>query len=117
MLITRCKYDTLDTCKTSIFDPESGLSFQDPRVKHDITKLIGLVCHNCPPEPLRKFPTQEALVNHYEKAHKLFFCSECLSHKPVLLFEQKLYHVGKVQQHLRTEHPVCEFCYNKPFYD
>ena len=36
MLITRNKYDTLDTCLTSIYDVDTDLYFENPFVKTEI---------------------------------------------------------------------------------
>ncbi len=44
-------------------------------------------------------------------------CQQCLDHKPVLIFEQKLYEYAYISYHEKKNHPFCHFCYNKSFYD
>ena len=48
---------------------------------------------------VRKFPSLEALQDHYDKAHHLHHCDLCVQEKPVLLFEQELYKWGRLQKH------------------
>ncbi len=47
MLITSNKYDTIETCLTSIFDPETGLSFENPSIKIDVSRKLGFICRYC----------------------------------------------------------------------
>jgi hypothetical protein len=41
----------------------------------------------------------------------------CLDHKPVLMFEQKLFEFCDINYHHKKHHPMCHFCYNLSFYD
>lgn len=85
ILLTKNKSETLDTCKTAIFDMETGIYFENPFVKNEIMRKISFYCVICPLEQNRRFQTQESLSSHYEKFHKLAFCEKCLEFKPDLL--------------------------------
>ena len=74
LLITRNKYDTLETCLTSIYDPETDLHFENPSVKTEVQRRVGFFCKMCTGDPIRKFPTLSALFNHYEKSHRKLLC-------------------------------------------
>ena len=117
MLITTNKYDTIDTCLTSIFDPESNLWFQNPTIKIDITRKLSFICRLCHQEPVRKFVTAQQLGNHYKRDHWKTMCELCIENKPVLMFEQKLYDNEPYHLHLKKNHPQCHFCKGLNLYD
>lgn len=117
VLITKNKYDTLETCHQSIYDPDTDVSFQNPSVKIEITRKLGNICQLCHTEPIRKFPSQQSLCKHYEQQHQKTFCQLCIEYKPVLMFQQELYDFQQIGQHKKKTHPFCHFCYNKDFYD
>ena len=55
MLLTTNKYDTIDTCLTSVYDPELDLLFENPTIKIDISRMLAFICKFCHQEPIRKF--------------------------------------------------------------
>ena len=91
VLITKNKYDSLDTCQSAICDIENELTFENLFVRNEIMKMIGLYCQLCPTDNARKFPTMDAISRHLESFHKQVYCDKCIEFKPVLLFEQRPY--------------------------
>ena len=85
VLITRQKYQTLATCSTALYDPETDVDYEDHIVKSIILKKVGYYCQICSGDNVRKFPNMNSLTNHYESYHKKAFCDMCLEFKPDLM--------------------------------
>ena len=44
-------------------------------------------------------------------------CSICVQFKPVLPYEQEIFKYYKMMKHQKENHPECQFCEGKRFYD
>ena len=117
--ISSQKDDSLANNTNAIYEPQYDLYFEDVKAKNYVLQHLGYYCQVCKKKngEVRKFPNQEALQNHLDKAHHLHYCNLCLEDRPVLIYEQELYKWPELRQHKNKEHPHCRFCDGQKFYD
>ena len=81
--------ETLKDNRNAICDPQLEIYFEDHNCKNYIMTHLGFFCQFCfkQYDEVRKFPSQRALEDHYDRAHRLNMCNLCVDEKPILLFE------------------------------
>ena len=104
--------------QANLCDPDLGILYDSTSTKTFVERHLSFYCQICAQQGQnRKFQNLNSLEYHVEKAHHLHFCNLCLNQRPVLLFEQELYRFKGLKQHKDKEHPKCDHCDGKHFYE
>ncbi|XP_032585585.1 E3 ubiquitin-protein ligase ZNF598 [Drosophila mojavensis] len=108
--------------RSDFYSKKYRIGFCTADIQQKFYKLLDHPCSQCNVQPYRTF---EALRNHVQREHHMYFCDLCVKNLKIFTFERRCYTQAELTIHntkgdpdntSHRGHPLCEYC-NKRYVD